>query len=76
MIKSKIEWFIVERTKVIRKQCGKTQRDIAEILKVSAGYIGQVESENSPSMYSHSQLNELAKAFMCSPKDFMPEKPF
>jgi len=75
MLKSKIELLIVDQTIFFRKKNEKTQRDIAKALKVSAGYIGQVESENSPSMYSYSQLNELAKFLKCSPKDFMPESP-
>lgn len=74
MQKNKIEEVIVQNTVAIRKAHKKTQRDIANILNVTAGYIGQVESVNSPSMYSYAQLNELAKFFKCSPKDFMPEK--
>jgi len=74
MLKTYIELEIIERIVKIR---GKkfTQRDIAEYLNVSAGYIGQVESKNSPSMYSYFQLNELAKLFECSPRDFFPENP-
>lgn len=74
MRKSKIEEVIVQNTITLRKKYKKTQRDIANVLNVTAGYIGQVESANSPSMYSYNQLNELAKFFKCSPKDFMPEK--
>lgn len=75
MQKSKIEEAIVDNTILIRKNNKKTQRDIANVLNVSPGYIGQVESTKSSSMYSYDQLNELAKFFNCSPKDFMPEKP-
>jgi len=75
MQKSKIEEVIVKNTILMRKKNKKTQRDIAAVLNVSPGYIGQVESTKSPSMYTYDQLNELAKFFNCSPKDFMPEKP-
>lgn len=75
MFKSSIKIFIVSKTISFRKRKKKTQRDIAEILNTSAGYIGQIESKNSPSMYSYEQLNELAKYFECSPKDFLPEEP-
>lgn len=75
MQKSKIEKTIVSNSIRIRKHNKKTQRDVAMVLDVSAGYIGQVESDNSPSMYSYDQLNELAKFFNCSPRDFMPEEP-
>jgi len=75
MFKSSIKIFIVSKTISFRKRNKKTQRDIAEILNTSAGYIGQIESKNSPSMYSYEQLNKLAKYFECSPKDFLPEEP-
>lgn len=74
MLKTKIELEIIKRIVAIR---GKkiTQRDIAEYLNVSPGYIGQVESKNSPSMYSINQLNDLAKIFECSLHAFFPENP-
>lgn len=73
MYKSKFEWLIVINIKAIRGENKKTQRDIAECLNVSAGYIGQIESQNNRSMYSYDQLNELAKYFKCSPRDFIPK---
>lgn len=75
MHKSEIEWHIVLAVRSIRMEKKYTQRDLASLLGVSPGYIGQVESENNRSMYSYDQLNVLAKHFECSLKDFMPEKP-
>lgn len=75
MPKTKIELRIVQYTVSIRKEQKKTQRDISVALKVSPGYIGQVESDNSPSIYTYTQLNELAKFLNCSPKDFSLEDP-
>lgn len=75
MYKKSIELIIVSNIISLRKSNKKTQRDIAEILNTSAGFIGQVESKNSPSMYSYEQLNKLAIYFECSPKAFMPEEP-
>jgi len=75
MLKSQIELNIVLNTISLRKSKKKTQREIATILNTSAGFIGQVESKNSPTMYTYNQLNRLAVAFNCSPKDFMPEQP-
>ena len=43
---------------------------MAEILDCSAGFIGQVESENSDTKYSVHQLYLIAKDFNCSPADF------
>ncbi len=74
MQKSVTEFEIVMLVRLIRNKKKKSQRDLANVLKVSAGFIGQVEMESSPSMYSYDQLNELAKYLNCSLKDFMPEK--
>jgi len=73
--KSKFELAVIENVKIIRNQHKRSQPYIAMILDVSDGYIGQIESEKSTSMYSYDQLNKLAIEFNCSPKDFMPEQP-
>ncbi|NGM65426.1 helix-turn-helix domain-containing protein [Sphingobacterium sp. SGR-19] len=73
--KSPLELYIIEAVKNKRKKLKKSQEDIAKVLGVTVGYIGQIESKKLKSMYSYNQLNELAKYFKCSPKDFMPEEP-
>ena len=73
-LKSKIDWYIISKVKEMR--AGKfEQDDIAIHLNVSSGFIGQIESPNFRAKYNTSHLNELAKLFKCSPKDFMPERP-
>lgn len=52
-----------------------TQDDLAEKLNVSKGFIGNIESTKFIDKYSLTQLNELARIFNCSPRDFLPEKP-
>lgn len=75
MSKTVFELAIVDLVRVKRKDSKLSQAKIADVLKVTPGYIGQVEMKASPSMYSYDQLNELAKFFNCSPKDFMPDAP-
>lgn len=70
--KSKFELEIVDNVKRKRKELNKTQSYLGMLLNVTDGYIGQIESANSPSMYSYDQLNKIALDFGCSPKDFMP----
>ncbi|HSZ34673.1 MAG TPA: helix-turn-helix transcriptional regulator [Puia sp.] len=72
--KRKIDLFIISQVTKMRNQHGYTQEDIAIHLDVSTGYIGHIESPNFRAKYNTSHLNELAKLFKCSPKDFMPEK--
>ena len=73
--KSKIDWYIVTRVREMRTNFNLGQEDIALHLEVSTGYIGHVESPNFKAKYTSVQINDLAKLFKCSPKDFMPEKP-
>jgi len=75
MAKTKFQYAIILLVKAIREDKGLTQADIADHLKVTAGYIGQIESIKSPSRYTQDQLNSLAIFLNCSPKDFMPETP-
>ncbi|UIR56938.1 helix-turn-helix domain-containing protein [Sphingobacterium sp. SRCM116780] len=74
MPKTLIEFEIVNLVRKKRKGLKMSQAKIAALFDVSAGYIGQIEMENSSSMYSYEQLNMLALFFNCSPKEFMPEK--
>ena len=53
-----------------------TQADLAIGIGVSDGFISQVESPKSPSKYNLNHLNKIAKYLGCSPRDFLPEKPF
>ncbi|SKB96115.1 Helix-turn-helix [Sphingobacterium nematocida] len=72
--KTKFEWEIVKLVRALRKSDTNkvSQRAIAACLGVSPGYIGQIETETSSSMYTYDQLNKVAILLNCSPKDFMP----
>lgn len=71
--KSKFELAVIQRVKEVREQRKLGQRDIAAILGVSEGFIGQVESPNSPSKYNLNHLNFLAKELNVSPREFLPQ---
>lgn len=73
--KNKIDWYIITRVREMRTDANLGQEDVALHLEVSTGYIGHIESPNFTAKYTTVQINELAKLFKCSPKDFMPEKP-
>ena len=75
MHKTNIDWYVVSRVKEKRQEAGMSQEELAVHLMVSRGFIGHIESPNFIAKYSIAQLNELAKLFKCSPKDFWPEKP-
>lgn len=73
--KTKFQLEVINLVKDIRTQKDLSQDDIAFFLNVTRGYIGQIESVNSPSKYTLDQLNKLALEMKCSPKDFMPPSP-
>lgn len=75
MSKTGIELKVIEIVREKRKANQLSQAKLAKVLNVTPGYIGQIEMDDSPSMYSYYQLNELAKYFQCSPRDFFPESP-
>lgn len=73
--KSRIDFFIISQIKKMRDKDGITQEDIAVHLNLSTGFIGHIESPNFRAKYNIQHLNELAKLFKCSPRDFLPDKP-
>lgn len=75
ILKNKIDWFIINQVREMRQFKGLSQDDVSLHLNLSKGFIGQIESPNFIAKYNTGHLNELAKLFKCSPKDFMPEKP-
>ncbi len=70
--KTKFDIAVADNVREMRIAKGFSQRYIASVLGVSAGFIGQIESTKSETKYNLNQLNRLAKEFNCSPKDFIP----
>lgn len=75
MLKSEIDWYVVCRVREKRQKEGMSQEVLAVHIQKSKGFIGHIESPNFVSKYSLVQLNQIAKLFKCSPRDFLPEKP-
>ncbi|RZK73925.1 MAG: XRE family transcriptional regulator, partial [Pedobacter sp.] len=51
-VKSEIELFVISKARALREQANFSQSELAFKLEVSNGFIGQVESPNSPSKYN------------------------
>ena len=73
--KNKIDWYVVNEVRRLRLKNRLSQDDVAVHLNLSKGYIGHIESPNFIAKYNTAHLNELAKLFNCSPRDFFPENP-
>jgi transcriptional regulator with XRE-family HTH domain len=72
---SNIEQYIINAVKERRIAKGISQRELAYLLDVSTGFIGDIENPKYRAKYNLNHINELAKILECSPKDFFPEKP-
>jgi transcriptional regulator with XRE-family HTH domain len=72
---SKIEQFVIDKVREMRIEKGYSQRDLAHLLDLSIGFIGDVESSKSRAKYNLNHINKLAELFECSPKDFLPDNP-
>jgi transcriptional regulator with XRE-family HTH domain len=72
---SEIENYIIQKVKSIRKEKGLTQEQLSLKLDKGVGFIGDIESPSKKAKYNIKHLNEIAKIFKCSPKEFWPEKP-
>lgn len=71
-----IEQYVIDTVRKIRMEKGISQKDLAYMLNLSVGFIGDVESSKSRAKYNISHLNKLADVLECSPKDFLPDVPF
>jgi transcriptional regulator with XRE-family HTH domain len=75
VLKTKIDFFVIERVREKRIENNLSQADLAYELGMSVGFIGKVESKKYPTHYNVKHLNDLAKILQCSPQDFLPKKP-
>jgi transcriptional regulator with XRE-family HTH domain len=72
---SKIEQYLIDRVKEKRIKLKISQAELARLLDVSEGFIGNVESAKYRAKYNANHLNAIAKIFECSPRDFWPKDP-
>lgn len=72
---TRTEKYIIARVKEMRTEKGMSQLELSQRLGKTDSFVGHVESPKRRDKYKIDHLNELAKIFKCSPKDFWPEKP-
>ncbi len=69
-----IEQYVIDIARRKRVKAGLTQAELADILNVSAGFIGKVESSRYSSKYNLNHINKLSHFFKCKPQDFLPKR--
>jgi transcriptional regulator with XRE-family HTH domain len=70
-----INEYAIQIMKKKRFECGWSQQELADYLNLSRGYIGDVENPKKQAKINLVHINELAKIFKCSPREFLPENP-
>jgi len=70
---SLIEQHVVNVVRAKRIEKGWSQKELAYQLDVSIGFIGDIENPKYRAKYNLNHINELAKIFECSPREFLPE---
>ena len=72
---TKIESYIIERVKERRIKEGWSQILLSQKLHMSDSFVGHIETPKRRAKYNINHVNDLAKLFKCSPKDFLPDNP-
>lgn len=70
-----IELHIIRRVREIRVEKGLSQEQLSLALGKNNSFISHVEAPSKTAKYNIQHLNEIAKIFCCSPKDFWPDHP-
>jgi ribosome-binding protein aMBF1 (putative translation factor) len=72
---SKIEQYVIDRVREMRIEKGMSQRELADLLDMSNGFIAKVESPKMRAKYNLNHINAIAKIFKCALTDILPNKP-
>lgn len=72
---TKLDIYIINEVKALRQEHEMTQNDLSQALNMADSFVSNVESLKRREKYNVNHLNQLAKIFKCSPRDFLPEKP-
>jgi transcriptional regulator with XRE-family HTH domain len=73
---TEIEEYVIDKVREMRHRHNMSQRELADMVDLSAGFIANVESHKSRAKYNLNHIHAFAKAFGCSPRDFLPESCF
>jgi transcriptional regulator with XRE-family HTH domain len=71
----KIDLFTSSIMRAKRTERKWSQQELADYMNVSKAFITDIESPTRVAKLNVKHINELAKIFQCSPKDFLPNTP-
>lgn len=69
-----IEQYVVDKVRKMRAESGMSQREFADAINLSHGYVGDIEAGRKGAKYNLNHIYEIARVFKCSPREFLPEE--
>ncbi|WP_295791981.1 helix-turn-helix transcriptional regulator [Mucilaginibacter sp.] len=75
-LKTDIEAYVINKVREKRTERNLSQSELAALMNMTNGFIGQAESSKSPTKYNLNHINEFAVIFNCSVQEFLPKEPF
>ncbi len=74
---SSVDKYVIRKVRERRIECGISQSQLSfELGYASSGFVAMIESGKYDKKYNVKQLNDIAVVLECSPKNFLPDKPF
>lgn len=70
-----IDQYVISKVKKLRDENDMSQREFADAINLSHGYVGDIEAGRKSAKYSLYHINEIAKVFKCSLWDLIPQNP-
>ena len=70
-----IDRYVISKVKKMRDEKNMSQREFADAINLSHGYVGDIEAGRKSAKYSLFHINEIAKVFGCALWDLIPQEP-
>jgi transcriptional regulator with XRE-family HTH domain len=74
--KTEIDLYTAGILRKKREEKGWSQQKLSDLSGYSKGFINNIEQTKKDTKLSVNHINLFSEIFECSPKDFMPDKPF
>jgi transcriptional regulator with XRE-family HTH domain len=74
-MKTEIELYTIQQSRNLRLKHKISQSELSFKMGLSSGFVGKVESPNTPTKYNLNHLNLLSIIFDVSPQFFLPNTP-
>lgn len=71
---SELDLYLINKVREMRDDKDLSQNELSVLMHLADGAVGKIENPKERAKYNIRHINLLAKAFNCSPREFLPEK--